>query len=594
MVSRQMVRGQSVTLECALAATIEQDSEVVLAELIGEVGDVNMKMKLTGLTMLHLASQSGAINCARLLLNLGGDPNVLDSTGLITPLHSSASSAQNSVDLCKALVCNGGDINSGHDKDGKSVLHSAVRANNPEMVRFLLDSQVRTDIAGPFYETAIHTAAENNCLQILKMLIEKDQKSINLPKSPKTNETALHLAAEAGYEEICEELLNNGADIKMVNGQCMTALHLVARSLQNTVIQLILEQRSTQDNKLVNMVDSQGRSALFVCTASKGRGATECMSILLRFGADPDIQNQDGFTALHVAAIGKQMVTSYVQDQPIFAFAFSDRKPSRLNLLISHNADLGAKNYAGYSALHFINKKVPQCIKTFEDRLDSGLKLENLEMSAKVKIDFNKLSPDINNLHKQDITIFTELMHSQFHALLKHPLSQAFLYLKWNQIKYLHFFFVIFSHVIYSTVYTLYALLIFGTVCQPNFDSHEDRFKFGKYVVCDLIKNPLEIWIARIAWLLLIVFTLFYLVNEIIKVLTITKRYFRKWDSYIDMALIISFPLISVHSNPFSAEIVVARWQFHTAAIGCFLTWLQMMFFIGKLPRFGKYVQMFR
>ena len=275
-------------------------------------------------------------------------------------------------------------------------------------------------------------------------------------------------------------------------------------------------------------------------------------------------------------------------------FIFSDRKPSRLNLLISHNADLGAKNYAGYSALHFINKKVPQCIKTFEDRLDSGLKLENLEMSAKVKIDFNKLSPDINNLHKQDITIFTELMHSQFHSLLKHPLSQAFLYLKWNQIKYLHFFFVIFSHVIYSTVYTLYSLLIFGTVCQPNFDSHEDRFKFGKYVVCDLIKNPLEIWIARIAWLLLIVFTLFYLVNEIIKVLTITKRYFRKWDSYIDMALIISFPLISVHSNPFSAEIVVARWQFHTAAIGCFLTWLQMMFFIGKLPRFGKYVQMFR
>jgi len=35
-------------------------------------------------------------------------------------------------------------------------------------------------------------------------------------------------------------------------------------------------------------------------------------------------------------------------------------------------------------------------------------------------------------------------------------------------------------------------------------------------------------------------------------------------------------------------------WQFHVASVGCFLTWLQMMFYIGKLPRFGKYVQMFR
>ena len=104
----------------------------------------------------------------------------------------------------------------------------------------------------------------------------------------------------------------------------------------------------------------------------------------------------------------------------------------------------------------------------------------------------------------------------------------------------------------------------------------------------------MEIFTARVTWVLLVVFSLFYLVNESIKVLTITRRYFRKWDSYIDMVLIISFPLISIHSNPFSQEIMVAQWQFHAAAIGCFMAWLQMMFLIGKLPRFGKYVQMFR
>jgi len=571
---KQMINKGSVTLECSLATSIEQDSDVVLEQLIGEVGDVNIKMKLTGLTMLHLASQAGSVNCASLLLHHGGDPNSLDSTGFTTPLHSVATSTKNSVDLCKVIVVRGGNINSGQGRDGKSVLHAAVRANNYQMVKYLLDSKARTDSAEEFHETPLHTAAENNCFEIIKMLLERGQDSINSPKSQKGNETALLIAAEAGFEDICQELLSHGADIRKVNGQCMTPLHLAARGLHSPVIQLLLEQSSSKNTKLVNMVDNQGRTALFVCTASKGRGATECMDILLRFGADPDIQNQEGFTALHVAAI--------------------DRKPSRLNLLISHDADLACQNFAGFSALHFINRKIPQCINTFEDRLDSGLKLENEEMSAKVKIDFNKLSPNINSLHQPDITIFTELLNSQFHLLLKHPLSQAFLYLKWNQIKYLHLFFVIFSHFIYSTVYTLYALLIFGTVCQPNFNNNEDRYKLGKYTLCDLKQNSLEIYIARIAWVLLVVFTLFYLVNETIKVLTIARRYFRKWDSYIDMALIISFPLISVHSNPFSEEIVVARWQFHAAAIGCFLSWLQMMFFIGKLPRFGKYVQMFR
>ena len=276
-------------------------------------------------------------------------------------------------------------------------------------------------------------------------------------------------------------------------------------------------------------------------------------------------------------------------------FVVLDRKPCRCNLLISHNADLAAQNDAGFSALYFINKKVPQCIKTYEDRLDSGLKLENSEQSAKVKIDFNNLSPNMNRAGKKDITIFNELLQSQFPSLLKHPLSEAFLYLKWNQIKYLHFFFVLFSHFIYSSVYTLYTLLIFGTLCQPNYDIKEDIYKFGKYVQCDINdNNSLEILTARVAWLLLIVFTLLYTVNESIKAWAITKRYFIKWDSYIDMALIISFPLISFHSDPFSDGIMIAQWQFHIAAIGCFLAWLQMMFLIGKLPRFGKYVQMFR
>ena len=100
--------------------------------------------------------------------------------------------------------------------------------------------------------------------------------------------------------------------------------------------------------------------------------------------------------------------------------------------------------------------------------------------------------------------------------------------------------------------------------------------------------------IARISWVLLIIFTLIYVINETMKFYTSPKHYFMKWDTYIDLSLIISFLLITFHEDPFQEEFSMALWQWHTAAVGCFLTWLQMMFYIGKLPRFGKYVQMFR
>ena len=305
---RQLIETKAVTLECAIATSIMQDNDVILEQLLTKVGDVNLRMKAAGLTMLHLAAKSGSIECANLLLHHGGDPNAWDTSGSITPLHSSAASLKSSVDLIQVLVRNGGDLNSGFDKNGGSVLHFAILADNTQMVRFLLVNKVKTEVTEIFHETPLHTAAENNCIEIVEILLESDKSNVNRPKNAKDQETALHISAEAGYIEICQALIRNGADVSMVNGQYMTPLHLAARSLHNSVLELLLEHRGFSSSNLANMLDSQGRSALFVCTASKGRGATDCMRTLIRFGANPDIQNQDGFSPLHVAAIGENIL----------------------------------------------------------------------------------------------------------------------------------------------------------------------------------------------------------------------------------------------------------------------------------------------
>ena len=281
-----------------------------------------------------------------------------------------------------------------------------------------------------------------------------------------------------------------------------------------------------------------------------------------------------------------------------------------MKLLIRYGADLSIKNNAGFSALFFINKHVPQCFKAFEERLDSGLMLEGsseLNSYTGVKLDFHKLSPNINSTdtrQRQDIAIFIELMKSPHSHLLKHPLSEAFLHLKWKQIQYMHVAFIIFTHFVYSLVYTIYALSVFVNLCRP--DTYEDiigiRWDIASNITCKY--HPSEeisedeykkkAVIAQVSWVFLILFTLMYVVNESIKIFTNMKDYFSKWDSYIDLIIIFSFPLISFHQNPFVEVFSMKLWQFHLAAFGCFLTWLQMMLLIGKLPKFGKYVQMLR
>ena len=313
---RQYIREESVTLECALQTAVERDNTDILSDLLKDIRDVNNHLEKTGLTILHTAAECGSVKCASLMLQHGANPNVWDNDTAVTPMHSAAKSFDNTIELLELFVNNGGDLNSGLDKDGGSVLHAAVRANNVQMVRFLLNQKVET-IPKTFLETPLHTAAENDNYEIASILLESNPGCINSLKKQTERLTPLHIVAEAGYSNTCEVLLNFGADVSLVNGQCMTPVHLAARNLNEPVLRKLLERGAYQNTKLVNTVDGDGRTPLFVCTSSKGRGATECMLTLIEFGAELDIQNDDGYTALHMAAIGK-LQEIQIKSQKIF------------------------------------------------------------------------------------------------------------------------------------------------------------------------------------------------------------------------------------------------------------------------------------
>merc|ERR1712144_142195 len=119
---------------------------------------------------------------------------------------------------------------------------------------------------------------------------------IDFGVSAKQDSMALHSASDAGYHEIVQFLLHQGADLELQ--------------------------------------DSFGSTALMYAASG---GSKESCRILADHGADLDMQNKDGLGSL--------------------VYAIQNRRHSTLNLLLDLGANLYVSNCLGTSALHWAAKK---------------------------------------------------------------------------------------------------------------------------------------------------------------------------------------------------------------------------------------------
>src|ERR1700738_171084 len=166
----------------------------------------------------------------------------------------------------------------------------------------------------------------------------------------KGGQTALHHAAKIGYPEIVErllstttsdaatvtlgalryaaprfEILRHGADVNWTNKNGRTSLLLAAKRGHGDVMKLLLQR----DDTAVNTTDKDGRTALLIrredmlwkgcytaLTSMRGtrmggrlhsflaeRGHGDVVGKMLEAAADPNIQNKDGETPLHIAVV---------------------------------------------------------------------------------------------------------------------------------------------------------------------------------------------------------------------------------------------------------------------------------------------------
>jgi len=152
------------------------------------------------------------------------------------------------------LIYRGMDPNTPTEK-GEPALVFAVRSGAPKSVAFLLKQPgIQVDATNTADETALMLAAIANDLVSANLLIEAGA-SINRP-----NWTPLHYAASKGHTAMMRLLIDNDAYIDSESPNGTTPLMMSAYYASHMAVKLMLEE-----------------------------------------GADPNLQNQDGQTALDMA-----------------------------------------------------------------------------------------------------------------------------------------------------------------------------------------------------------------------------------------------------------------------------------------------------
>uniref|UniRef100_J3LRK7 Uncharacterized protein n=1 Tax=Oryza brachyantha TaxID=4533 RepID=J3LRK7_ORYBR len=219
-------------------------------------------MNIDGMGLLQVAASMGKIEVCRYFVEeLGFDVNAGCLCGGLAALGFAALSGE--VDAVRYLLDRGADPNK-IDDTGSVALHCAVKNGYEEVVRLLLSSGARVDIAV-------------------------------------AHGTPLHIAVSYGKTGVVKILLDHHADPNSTSGvlgtPILTALHSTTHGLDES-----------DSLECVKLLVKAGADVNYACPSTPllvatTIGLTDCIKYLLKVRADPNIPDkQSGHTPIEIAA----------------------------------------------------------------------------------------------------------------------------------------------------------------------------------------------------------------------------------------------------------------------------------------------------
>lgn len=190
-----------------IAASLGQAERVI--ELLEDENmnlDVDARKKLDGTTALHAASSVGHANVVRVLLDFGANVEAVGNSG-VTPLQ--LASTMGHIEVMNALLDGGASINAAHKFGGTTALHFAAEMGRVEAIKLLCTRGANVEAKKTTGGTALHTASDTNQSLAVRALIDNPCNG-NVEALLMGDSTPLYMAAQRGFHQVCEVLLDHG------------------------------------------------------------------------------------------------------------------------------------------------------------------------------------------------------------------------------------------------------------------------------------------------------------------------------------------------------------------------------------------------
>ncbi|XP_060633367.2 protein TANC1 isoform X3 [Anolis sagrei] len=304
------------SLSAALASLRNLYTPNVKVSRLLILGGANVNYRtevLNNAPILCVQSHLGHEEVVLLLLEFGASMDGASENGM-TPLCCAAAAGHMQI---VSLLCKKGAKIDHLDKKGQCALvHSALRGH-ADILEYLFNMDW---ISSPHQQSSLSkrhalqqaltaSSSMGHC-QVVHFLIrlEKEPKIDINETDTLWGETALTAAAGRGKLEVCELLLEHGAQVTRTNRRGIPPLFCAVRQGHWQIAKLLLEHGAD-----INLSDKQGRTPLMVASCEGHLGTVE---FLISKGADLSLLDKEGLTALSWACLkGHKNVVQYLVEK---------------------------------------------------------------------------------------------------------------------------------------------------------------------------------------------------------------------------------------------------------------------------------------
>ena len=404
--------------------------------------------------------------------------------------------------------------------DGLSILHLACVFDQEQVICYFVRmagmSRAMLDLASASDQYLLHTCAWFGTLAPMLVLIKN---GAHHSRANRTRHTPLHLAAIKGHFSCTKALIDAGCDLEPRDQSGNTPLHAAALGDSYQCAKELLNYDDVVDVNGVNM--DNGTPLHYAST-------TAMANLLVAAGADPTIrlQSADGSSSSAFSV-------------------FLATMPEGCNVVLSSYLKSNLKSPGA------LDLEIRISFELFKHEYDHDNKEEGVGRQG-------------------EIQSLSRVIQSDQKDILKHPVCESFMHLKWLMIRKFVYAYMIFYN-LFLMALTFSVLLRHSPTSSHLFDSQT-------------VQNLVQVFTIASAILLCLV-----VVKNLCILLYSWTIYVKTISNFFELIMIFTTAAYMVLSHQGSKD---SEAEVHLGAISLFTAWFNFTLLLGTLPTAGIYIQM--